>query len=76
MPLYEYACRRCNHRFEELVFAGEDEPEACPACSHVGVQRVLSVPGNPRTKAALPVGGACQASGAPCGPACARFAAN
>lgn len=31
MPVYEYACRTCDHHFEELVFG--DEAIACPRCS-------------------------------------------
>ena len=30
MPLYEFKCRACGHRFEELVRLGET-PE-CPKC--------------------------------------------
>jgi putative FmdB family regulatory protein len=35
MPIYDYQCRSCGHRFEQLVKAGETP--ACPAC---GVNRV------------------------------------
>ena len=30
MPLYEYACRKCDHTFEALVFG--DEAVECPEC--------------------------------------------
>lgn len=30
MPIYDYQCRRCGHRFEQVVKLGET-PD-CPAC--------------------------------------------
>lgn len=41
MPLYEYDCRGCGHRFETLVRTG-DAP-ACPSCGGVELERVLSM---------------------------------
>ena len=32
MPVYEYVCRTCGHRVEELQKAGADPPGACPEC--------------------------------------------
>jgi putative FmdB family regulatory protein len=42
MPIYEYACGGCGHRFEKLVkrFA---EAVACPACESHAVDKQLSV---------------------------------
>ncbi|HTQ36427.1 MAG TPA: zinc ribbon domain-containing protein [Steroidobacteraceae bacterium] len=37
MPIYDYQCRRCGHRFEQLVKA--DESPACPACGASDPQR-------------------------------------
>lgn len=31
MPIYEYACRQCGHRFERLVSMSAPPP-ACPEC--------------------------------------------
>ncbi|MBU3901712.1 zinc ribbon domain-containing protein [Patescibacteria group bacterium] len=31
MPIYEYACAACGHRFERIMKVGEAGP-ACPAC--------------------------------------------
>ncbi len=70
MPLYEYACRECAHEFEALVFGGEKAE--CPQCKSEKLEQQLSVPGRPKTAAALPMGG-CQSSGPPCGPVCSRF---
>lgn len=41
MPLYEYACQRCEKQFEALVRASET-PE-CPACHGTALERRLSV---------------------------------
>lgn len=41
MPLYEYQCRACGKRFEELVSASGPAP-ACPACQSPDVARILS----------------------------------
>ena len=70
MPLYEYACRKCAHTFEALVFDGE-EPE-CPECHGHRLERLLSVPAKPRAESAsLPM--SCNSDGPPCGaPWCKR----
>ena len=40
MPLYEFACRKCEHRFEELVFG--DEQVACPECTSTRLERLVT----------------------------------
>lgn len=40
MPIYEYQCRACHHRFEALVRKG-DSP-VCPACQSAELEKVLS----------------------------------
>ncbi len=45
MPIYEFACESCGHRFEELVgsHVGLDMAEvACPECGSEKVERQLS----------------------------------
>ena len=45
MPLYEYSCRKCGHRFEELVgsHVGVDEAGvACPECGAKEPERLLA----------------------------------
>lgn len=32
MPIYEYKCSDCGHRFERLARNSEDHPDACPEC--------------------------------------------
>ncbi len=41
MPIYEYACRSCAHKFEQLVRIG-DTP-ACPLCESLDLERLLSL---------------------------------
>jgi putative FmdB family regulatory protein len=71
MPLYEYACRSCGHRFEFLTRAGR-QPE-CPACSGADLEKQLSVfavSTGPSATAAPSTGfeGACGTCGDPRGP--------
>lgn len=40
MPLYDYRCPSCKHRFEELVKAGETP--ACPQCGATKPERLES----------------------------------
>jgi putative FmdB family regulatory protein len=41
MPIFEYICRDCHHRFETLVTASR--PPACPSCHGEGLDKQLSV---------------------------------
>jgi len=41
MPIYEYRCRACDHRFE-LIVNGSTTP-ACPACEARDLEKQLSV---------------------------------
>ncbi len=41
MPIYEYDCEKCGHRFEQLVRA--DEQVACPECESDQVAKRFSV---------------------------------
>jgi putative FmdB family regulatory protein len=72
VPLYEFACRKCDHTFEELVFG--DERVVCPKCDGTKLERLMSVPARPQSGASA--GGlkmACHSDGPPCGPQCSRF---
>jgi putative FmdB family regulatory protein len=43
MPLYEYRCKSCGHRFEKIQsFSAPDEKE-CPVCKGE-VERLISAP--------------------------------
>jgi putative FmdB family regulatory protein len=46
MPLYEYQCGECGHRFEKLMLtpaAASDKEVFCPVCNKLA-DRVWSVP--------------------------------
>jgi putative FmdB family regulatory protein len=41
MPTYEYACRKCGHRFEKFQ-PMKDEPLAkCPKCGRASLKRLV-----------------------------------
>jgi putative FmdB family regulatory protein len=74
MPMYEYACRDCEHTFEALVFNGEKVD--CPECHSVKLERLLSVPAKPAASGVSDRPGSlpmrCDPKLPPCGPSCCR----
>jgi putative FmdB family regulatory protein len=69
MPMYEYACRQCEHAFEALVFDGEKVE--CPECHGNRLDRLLSLPAKPMSDlGSLPM--SCDPKLPPCGPGCCR----
>jgi len=70
MPLFEYACRECDHQFEALVRASET-PE-CPSCHGTELERRLSVfaahTNGGSSVEPMAAGGACGRCGDPRGP--------
>jgi putative FmdB family regulatory protein len=68
MPLFEYACRGCGHRFEYLTRAGQSP--ACPSCRSTELEKQLSVfaVSAAPTLAPLRASGPCGACGDPRGP--------
>lgn len=42
MPLYDYICKTCGHRFEHLARTREDGATTCPSCGAKNPQRQLS----------------------------------
>jgi putative FmdB family regulatory protein len=44
MPIFEYQCQACGHRFDLLQRAGEAAPRKCPECGRLKLQRALSTP--------------------------------
>lgn len=40
MPLYEYRCRECHHRFEVRQSVHDPHPE-CPECHSTEVIRII-----------------------------------
>ena len=43
MPLYEYQCKQCGHRFEKIQSFSAPEEKECPACKGE-VERLISAP--------------------------------
>jgi putative FmdB family regulatory protein len=44
MPLYEYECSACGHRFEIIQRFADPPAEACVACGQGPVHKLLSAP--------------------------------
>ena len=44
MPIYEYACNSCAHRFETIQKAAEDPLRDCPECGESTLKKLLSAP--------------------------------
>ena len=68
MPIFEYVCRECNHRFELLVRGSAEA--ACPSCKATRVDKQFSAFGVGATGGWVPSGGggACGSCGDPRGP--------
>ena len=43
MPIYEYACGKCENEFEVEQRISEDPVKACPECRSSKVKRLISV---------------------------------
>lgn len=43
MPLYEYQCKQCGHRFEKIQSFSAPEIKECPVCKGE-VEKLLSAP--------------------------------
>jgi putative FmdB family regulatory protein len=44
MPLYEYQCGKCQHRFEKIQKFSDPGPDVCPTCGEGPVARLPSSP--------------------------------
>lgn len=44
MPLYEYKCRACAHRFERIVKFSDAPLKTCPKCGADAIEQVISAP--------------------------------
>lgn len=73
MPLYEYVCRSCGHRFERMRGVSERlTAPPCPSCSLDSAALAMSVPGRVGggTQPAAAAVEGCAAGPACCGGAC------
>ena len=72
MPIYEYSCRKCEHRFEALVPGGNAAEVRCPECEGAELDRLIGLPAPGRVADAAPATN-CRGDGPPCGaPWCGR----
>lgn len=45
MPIYEYQCKKCGHRFERMQKMSDPHPTDCPDCkARKSVEQLLSAP--------------------------------
>ncbi len=44
MPLYEYECQACHHRFEQIQRFSDPLVKICPKCGRKKVKKLLSSP--------------------------------
>ena len=42
MPIYEYQCDKCGHRFELMQRMSDAPPSECPECGNNGVKKLIS----------------------------------
>ena len=44
MPIYEYICKECNHKFEAMRgFSQADDPIRCSHCGSMDTRRAISL---------------------------------
>jgi putative FmdB family regulatory protein len=43
MPLYEYVCKKCHHKFGEVLTVKEHDTKRlhCPKCNSLELQKVI-----------------------------------
>ncbi len=44
MPIYEYECRKCGHRFERIQKFSDRRVRTCPECKARRVERLVHAP--------------------------------
>lgn len=44
MPIYEFECRDCGHRFDHLQRLSDADPRDCPSCGKPQLHRMVSAP--------------------------------
>ncbi len=44
MPIYEYACKNCDHTLDALQKMDEDPLVYCPSCGEAELKKIISAP--------------------------------
>jgi len=44
MPIYEFECSACGHRFDRLQKLSDSDPTVCPTCAAPQLRRRVSAP--------------------------------
>lgn len=44
MPIYEYACKNCDHTLDALQKMDEEPLVYCPSCGEAGLKKLISAP--------------------------------
>ena len=44
MPIYEYACQSCEHRFETIQKTADSPLSDCPQCERPALRKLVSAP--------------------------------
>jgi putative FmdB family regulatory protein len=60
MPIFEYRCQECGHKFEAILF-GEQKPE-CPKCHTAKLEQQLSTFAVSKSSNATPAAGCGQSN--------------
>lgn len=42
MPIYEYQCDKCGHKFEEMQRMSDDKLTVCPECGEAALRKLIS----------------------------------
>lgn len=69
MPIFEYICQQCQHRFEKII-RRDDLAVQCPSCESEKLEKQLSVfaAGIGQEKSSAAMTGGCGTCGDPRGP--------
>ncbi|MFH1823991.1 MAG: FmdB family zinc ribbon protein [Candidatus Firestonebacteria bacterium] len=43
MPIYEFKCKKCSKKFEDIVFSSNYSKVSCPECNSKNVHKLISV---------------------------------
>lgn len=73
MPVYDFLCRSCDHRFDDLVSLAAVDGQRCPECTSGEVVKLYSpfkVGASSRTSGMDATGGACLPGPARAGGCC------